>query len=96
MPPAEGEWDALRIVGHLFDVDVVYGFRWRLVLTEDQPAYPGYDEKLWSELPRPQPDRLLTALSGIRAVNLALLRATPVSSGTAAASTPSKDRNLSP
>ena len=44
-PMADGEWNALQVVGHLLDVDVVYGFRWRLVLTEDRPTYPGYDEK---------------------------------------------------
>jgi hypothetical protein len=72
-PMADGEWNALQVVGHLLDVDVVYGFRWRLILTEDRPAYPGYDEKRWSLLPRPAPTRLLAALEGLRAVNLAVL-----------------------
>lgn len=74
---ADGEWNALQIVGHLFDVDVVYGFRWRLVLTEDKPAYPGYNEKLWSQLPRPEPGHLLSAFGDLRAANVALLRGTP-------------------
>lgn len=72
-PMADGEWNALQVVGHLLDVDVVYGFRWRLILTEDRPAYPGYDEKAWSLLPRPEPERLLDALEGLRAANLAML-----------------------
>jgi len=72
-PMAEGEWNALQVVGHLLDVEVVYGFRWRLILTEDRPAYPGYDEKRWSLLPRPVPSQLLGALAGLRAVNLAVL-----------------------
>jgi len=72
-PMADGEWNALQIVGHLLDVDVVYGFRWRLVLTEDRPSYPGYDEKRWSLLPRPAPTQVLAALEGLRAVNLAVL-----------------------
>jgi hypothetical protein len=72
-PMADGEWNALQVVGHLLDVDVVYGFRWRLILTEDRPSYPGYDEKRWSLLPRPAPARLLAALDGLRAVNLAVL-----------------------
>jgi hypothetical protein len=72
-PMAEGEWTALQVVGHLLDVEVVYGFRWRLILTEDRPAYPGYNEKRWSLLPRPAPSRLLAALEGLRAVNLAVL-----------------------
>ena len=72
-PMADGEWNALQVVGHLLDVDVVYGFRWRLILTADRPSYPGYDEKRWSLLPRPAPTQLLAALEGLRAVNLALL-----------------------
>jgi hypothetical protein len=72
-PMADGEWNALQVVGHLLDVDVVYGFRWRLMLTEDRPSYPGYDEKRWSLLPRPAPDQTLAALEGLRAVNLAVL-----------------------
>ncbi|MFC7546907.1 DinB family protein [Plantactinospora sp. GCM10030261] len=77
VPLAESEWSAAQVVGHLFDVDIVYGFRWRLVLTEDKPAYPGYDEKLWSRLPRPDVAVLLAAWSGIRAANAALLRGIP-------------------
>jgi uncharacterized damage-inducible protein DinB len=73
-PMADGEWSALQVVGHLFDVDVVYGFRWRLALTEDTPTYPGYDEKAWSQLARPTPPQLLDALAGIRLANAALLR----------------------
>jgi hypothetical protein len=72
-PMADGEWTALQVVGHLLDVDVVYGFRWRLILTQDRPSYPGYDEKRWSRLPRPAPTQLLAALEGLRAVNLAVL-----------------------
>ena len=72
-PMADGEWNALQVVGHLLDVDVVYGFRWRLILTQDRPSYPGYDEKRWSQLPRPAPTQLLAALEGLRTANLALL-----------------------
>jgi hypothetical protein len=72
-PMADGEWTALQVVGHLLDVEVVYGFRWRLILTEERPSYPGYDEKRWSLLPRPAPTQLLAALEGLRAVNLAVL-----------------------
>jgi DinB superfamily len=72
-PMAEGEWTALQVVGHLLDVEVVYGFRWRLILTKDRPSYPGYDEKRWSLLPRPAPAQLLAALEGLRTVNLAVL-----------------------
>ena len=75
--PAPGEWSAASIVGHLHDVDIVYGFRWRLVLTEDNPDYPGYDEKSWAALPRLPFWQLFNAWEGLRAANVALLRALP-------------------
>jgi hypothetical protein len=77
VPLGAGEWNAAQIVGHLIDVDIVYGFRFRLVLTEEAPAYPGYDERLWSQLPRPGPSELVSVLAGLRAYNAALLRRTP-------------------
>ena len=73
-PMAPGEWSAADIVGHLLDVDVVYGFRWRLVLTEDTPHYPGYDEKRWTLLPRLPFPGTLAAWTALRAVNVALVR----------------------
>lgn len=72
-PLAAGEWSAFQVVGHLLDVDVVYGFRWRLALTADDPTYPGYDEKRWSELPRPPVPDLLAAFRALRTANVALL-----------------------
>lgn len=74
VPLAPGEWDAYRIVGHLFDVDIVYGFRWRLVLTEETPHYPGYNEKAWSRLAHPAPDALLDSFATLREANVALVR----------------------
>jgi hypothetical protein len=73
--PGSAEWAANQIVGHLFDVDIVYGFRWRLNLTADYPSYPGYDEKAWADLPRPPRLELLAAFEGLRSANVALVRA---------------------
>ncbi|MBP0461280.1 DinB family protein [Streptomyces montanisoli] len=75
--PEEGEWPASGVVGHLFDVDIVYGFRWRLVITEDDPSYPGYDEERWTPLARLPFWQMLDAWTGLRASNVALLRALP-------------------
>jgi hypothetical protein len=72
-PLGPGEWNAHQIVGHLLDVDIVYGFRWRLVLTEENPAYPGYNEKAWSQLPRPAPSELLDGFSALREINANLI-----------------------
>lgn len=77
VPLGAGEWNAAQIIGHLIDVDVVYGFRFRLVLTEEEPAYPGYQEKLWSQLPHPERTELVSVFAGLRAYNSALLRHTP-------------------
>jgi hypothetical protein len=72
--PAPGEWNAFQIVGHLADGDIVYGFRWRLALTEDDPSYPGYNEKAWSELARPSSGALLAGFAALRGLNVALIR----------------------
>jgi hypothetical protein len=74
--PEPGEWSVAEIVGHLFDVDIVYGFRWRMVLTAPNPTYPGYDEKSWARLPRLDFWQMMTAWEGLRASNLTLLRQT--------------------
>lgn len=72
--PAPGEWSAADVVGHLVDVEIVFGFRWRLALTADEPAYPGYDEKRWAALPKPPLAELVTTLRTLRAHNLHVLR----------------------
>ncbi|HEV8650015.1 MAG TPA: DinB family protein [Actinomycetes bacterium] len=76
-PLGPGEWSAEQVLGHLFDVDLVYGFRWRLTLTEDRPSYPGYDEKRFAGLPKPRADELLATWERLRAANLALLAGVP-------------------
>jgi hypothetical protein len=75
--PEPGEWPIAQITGHLFDVDLVFGFRGRLMLTADNPTYPGYDEKLWAPMPRPPFDELLDAWGGLRAANLLVFKAAP-------------------
>ena len=77
-PKAE-EWSVADITGHLFDVDLVFGFRGRLMLTADNPTYPGYDEQLWTPLPRPPFDELLDAWAGLRNANLLVWRSVPKS-----------------
>jgi hypothetical protein len=69
-----GEWSFRDVLGHLLDVDIVYGFRLRLALTADVPTYPGYDEKGFSRLAKLDVPGLVAAFRGLRAANLALLR----------------------
>jgi hypothetical protein len=53
-PMADGEWSALQVVGHLFDVDVVYGFRWRLALTRTPPPTPATTKRHGHSSPVPR------------------------------------------
>ena len=75
--PSPGEWSARDVLGHLLDVEVVYGFRMRLTLTENGPSYPGYDEKRWATLPKLGFAPMLDAFAALRQVNLHLLRTIP-------------------
>jgi hypothetical protein len=75
--PSDNEWSVAEILGHLFDGEIVLSFRWRMILTADRPAYPGYDEKAFAALAKPPIDQLWPALEALRAYNLWLLRSIP-------------------
>jgi hypothetical protein len=75
--PEAGEWPIAQITGHLFDVDLVFGFRGRLMLTAGNPTYPGYDEKLWATMPRPPFEQLLDAGEGLRTANQLVFKSAP-------------------
>jgi DinB superfamily len=76
-PPEPGEWSVAQLTGHLFDVDLVFGFRGRLILSNDNPTYPGYDEKIWTPMPRLPFAELLDAWEGLRKANLVVFAAAP-------------------
>ena len=46
--PAPGEWPAATVVAHLADAELVYGVRLRMVVAEDRPLLPGFDENAWA------------------------------------------------
>jgi hypothetical protein len=75
-PEAE-EWSAEEILGHIFDAEVVYAFRWRLTLAQDGVHYPGYDQDAWTRLPRPSFPELLAAFASLRRANVALIEEIP-------------------
>jgi len=77
LPLTSHEWSPYQIVGHLVDVDIVYGFRLRLALTSDNPTYPGYDERAWADLPKAPPEGILTGLHALRTLNHALITSIP-------------------
>jgi len=76
-PEAPGKWSAMEVVHHLADTELVYGFRLRMILTQDTPPLQGYDQDAWARTFRyremPLPD-VLAQLAVLRGANLRLLR----------------------
>ena len=75
--PEPGEWSAEELLGHLFDAEVVYSFRWRFTLAEEDPKYPGYNQDEWIKLPKPSFPELLAAYASLRRANIWLIEETP-------------------
>jgi hypothetical protein len=75
--PFPGKWTPNEIIGHLADVELVYGFRMRMILCHDQPEISGYDQDLWVAGQRHnerEPAELLEMFRTYRAFNLTLWR----------------------
>ena len=77
--PEANEWSAEEILGHVFDAEVVAGFRWRITLAQDGARYPGYDQDAWTRLPRPSFPELLAAFASLRRANVWLIEEVPSS-----------------
>jgi hypothetical protein len=45
--PFEGKWTPNEIIGHLTDSEWVYGYRLKLILSEDNPAILGTHQDSW-------------------------------------------------
>jgi hypothetical protein len=75
--PEPREWSVAELLGHLWDAEVVYAFRARAILAQDQPRLVAYDQEAWATLPRPPFQELLAGFAVLRTANLALVRATP-------------------
>lgn len=48
--PASGGWTPLQILRHVADSEIVYGYRLRLIVADDRPRIPGYDQDAWANL----------------------------------------------
>ncbi|HEU4830482.1 MAG TPA: DinB family protein [Gemmatimonadales bacterium] len=46
-PEAPGRWSVAQVLDHLSDSELVGSFRFRMVLAQDRPALPGYDQDAW-------------------------------------------------
>jgi hypothetical protein len=47
-PEAVGKWSINQVLQHLADSDLVFGWRIRLVLSQDRPVISGYDQDRWA------------------------------------------------
>jgi hypothetical protein len=76
-PEAPGKWSVVEVVQHLADSELVFGFRLRMILTEDRPALQGYDQDRWAsglgyrDVPL---DLALWQLRGLRIPHLRIAR----------------------
>ena len=74
-PEKPGKWSVIEVIQHLADSDLVAGFRFRMMLTEDRPPIQGYDQDRWAtqlhyrDVPLAQ---ALAQLRGLRQANLEL------------------------
>ncbi len=75
--PFENKWTPNEIIGHLTDTEIVFAFRIRAILCEDNPVIQGMDQELWVERQRHndrQPVELASMFQALRQGNLVLWR----------------------
>ena len=76
-PEADNKWSVLQVVQHLADSELVYGYRMRLIVAEDAPDIPGYDQNAWAANLRynsAEMTEALADLTAMRTMNLRWLR----------------------
>jgi uncharacterized damage-inducible protein DinB len=46
-PEAPGKWSLIQVVSHMADAEIAFGWRTRIVLTQESPAMHGFDQERW-------------------------------------------------
>ncbi len=83
--PAPGKWSIKEIICHLADVEVVNGWRYRMILAQSGSPLTAFDQDRWANETaylRQDPALALEAFTALRRRHLALIRATPRSTWT--------------
>jgi DinB superfamily len=73
--PFEGKWTANEIIGHLVDGEWTYGYRLRLILSEEDPTILGTRQDAWvarQRHNRREPSELVEMFRILRSFNLAV------------------------
>lgn len=74
LPPAPGKWSAAQIVCHLADCEIVFAFRLRQTLAEDNPTIQPFDQDKWAaQYPGIHAALALETFSVVRKWNLRLI-----------------------
>jgi uncharacterized damage-inducible protein DinB len=72
--PAPGKWSAAEIVSHLADCDLVFGFRLRQTLAEDNPTIQPFDQDKWAKYDGIPAEKAIAAFAALRAWNLQMIQ----------------------
>jgi hypothetical protein len=78
--PFEGKWTPNEIIGHLTDSEWVYGYRLRLIVSEEQPTILGTQQDRWVAAQRHnerEPSELVETFRTLRELNLAAWKRVP-------------------
>lgn len=76
-PERPGKWSVIEVLAHLADTEMVYAWRYRLILAQDRPPITGFDQDAWAASFRYREqalDRTLERIRVARDANLDLLR----------------------
>lgn len=72
--PASGKWNAAEIACHLADTEMVFGFRLRQLLAEDNPTVQPFDQDKWAaNYLGISADQAVDVFSALRGWNLQLI-----------------------
>jgi hypothetical protein len=77
--PLKGKWTPNEVIGHLVDSEWTYGYRLRLILSEDNPTILGTNQDSWVARLRHnerEPSELVENFRTLREFNLAVWRRT--------------------
>ncbi len=77
-PRAPGKWSPRDILCHLADCEIVFAFRLRQALAEDNPVVQPFDQDRWAPpYAKQNAEQALAAFAAIREWNLSLVRTLP-------------------
>ena len=78
--PFDGKWTPNEIIGHLTDSEWVYGYRLRLIVSEELPTILGTQQDRWVAAQRHnerEPSELVETFRTLRELNLAAWKRVP-------------------